>query len=153
MKALIFSDSHGSFQSIFDAVTYEQSADMIIFAGDVQHDADDILRSFPDTPVEYVLGNNDWLVRGVPNDRVFNFGGKCIFLTHGHMYGVKQSLYKLRQKARDFEADVCVFGHTHEPFCEEQDGILMLNPGSSRFTYMVLNINNGKVEAELKKRP
>lgn len=153
MKALIFSDSHGSFQSILDAVTFERGADMIIFAGDVQRDADDISDSFPDIPFEYVLGNNDWLVRGVPLDRVFEFCGKRIFLTHGHMYGVKQSLYKLRQKARDFCADICIFGHTHEPFCEEQDGILMLNPGSSRFSYMTLTIKDGKAEAELKKRP
>lgn len=153
MKALIFSDSHGSFQSIFDAVTYEGSTDMIIFAGDVQRDADEISKTFRNIPFEYVLGNNDWFVSGVPNDRVFEFGGKTIFLTHGHMYGVKSSLYDLRQKARGFGADVCIFGHTHEPFCEEQDDILMLNPGSSRFTYMTLEVSGGSVYAELKSRP
>lgn len=151
-KALIFSDSHGYFQGITDAVCSEKNIDLIIFAGDVQRDADNILNSYPQIPLAYVLGNNDWSVHGVPFDKVFEFGGKRFFLTHGHMYHVKSSLYSLRQKAREVGADICVFGHTHIAHCREEDGILMLNPGSAWSSYMVLEINNGEVNVELKQR-
>ncbi len=150
MKALIFSDSHGNFQSIMDSVCSEKNVDLIIFAGDIQRDADSIMDSFAEIPLAYVLGNNDWSVHGVPYDRVFEFGEKRIFLTHGHKYHVKDSLYMLRQKARNVGADICVFGHTHVAFSEEMDGILMLNPGSAWYSYMVLEIAGGEVSVKLK---
>jgi len=84
MKALVLSDSHGSFQSIMNAVESEKDISLIIFAGDIQRDADDIAAAYPDIPFEYVLGNNDWYVNDVPYDRLFEFSGKRIFLTHGH---------------------------------------------------------------------
>lgn len=59
MKALVLSDSHGSFQSIMNAVESEKDISLIIFAGDIQRDADDIAAAYPDIPFEYVLGNND----------------------------------------------------------------------------------------------
>lgn len=152
MKALIFSDSHGNFQSITDAVCSEKNVDLIIFAGDIQRDADNILSSFPDIPLAYVLGNNDWSVHDVPFERVFEFGKKRIFLTHGHKYHVKSGLNLLRQKAHDSGADICVFGHTHAAHYEDMDGILMLNPGSAWSTFMVLEIIGGEVSVKLKKR-
>ena len=80
MKALVLSDSHGSFQSIMNAVESEKDISLIIFAGDIQRDADDIAAAYPDIPFEYVLGNNDWYVNDVPYDRLFEFSGKRIFL-------------------------------------------------------------------------
>ena len=60
MKALVLSDSHGSFQSIMNAVESEKDISLIIFAGDIQRDADDIAAAYPDIPFEYVLGNNEY---------------------------------------------------------------------------------------------
>lgn len=151
MKALIFSDSHGMVSRMTNAVYAENDVSCIIFAGDVQRDVEDIMRAFPQIPVIYVLGNNDWSVHDVPFDRVFKLGEKRVFLTHGHKYHVKESLYMLRQKARSENADICIFGHTHTPFCEEQDGILMLNPGSAYMSYMTLTISGNKADAVLKK--
>lgn len=151
MKALIFSDSHGMVSRMNDAIYAEKDVGCIIFAGDVQRDVDAIMRAFPQIPVIYVLGNNDWSVHDVPLDRVFKLGEKRVFLTHGHKYHVKESLYMLRQKAIQENADICIFGHTHTPFCEEQDGILMLNPGSAYMSYMTLTVNGNKADAVLKK--
>ena len=52
MKALVLSDSHGSFQSIMNAVESEKDISLIIFAGDIQRDADDIAAAYPDIPFE-----------------------------------------------------------------------------------------------------
>ena len=100
MKALVLSDSHGSFQSIMNAVESEKDISLIIFAGDIQRDADDIAAAYPDIPFEYVLGNNDWYVNDVPYDRLFEFSGKRIFLTHGHRYNVKRNVYIKTESSR-----------------------------------------------------
>lgn len=153
MKALILSDSHGNFNSIMDAIETEKNIELIIFAGDIQRDVEDIMIMYPHIRIEYVLGNNDWCVNNVPFDRIFDFGGLRIFLTHGHKYHVKSGMYTLRQKAHDVKADVCIFGHTHMAFNEDVDGILMLNPGSSYSTYMVIETKNGDINVILKSRP
>lgn len=151
MKAVIMSDSHRNFQSIMDIITAEQDADLLIHAGDVQRDVEDIQDAYPQYRLEYVLGNNDGFVQA-PFNRVFTFGGKTIFLTHGHEYSVKRTMTRLSQKAQELGADICVFGHTHRSIIEERDGILFINPGSSRYSYAVLRIERGEVCAEIKSR-
>ena len=151
MKALVLSDSHGNFGSIVRAVKREKDISMIIFAGDVQKDADELVRTYPRIPVAVVLGNNDWFVRSVPFDVTFNFGGKRVFLTHGHNYHVKMSLNTLLFKAREENADICIFGHTHSAYCEEVSGVLLLNPGTSWRSYAILEVDeDGKINAEIK---
>ncbi len=155
MKAVVLSDSHGSFGELKKAVDAEiknGGVSMIMFAGDVQRDADAIRREYPRIPVAVVLGNNDWSVRDVPFDVTFTFAGKRVFMTHGHKYHVKYGLNTLLLKAREQGADICVFGHTHRPYLEKVSGVLMLNPGSAWMSYAVLEVDeNGHAKAEIKK--
>ncbi len=155
MKAVVLSDSHGSFGELKKAVDAEiknGGVSMIMFAGDVQRDADALRREYPRIPVAVVLGNNDWSVRDVPFDVTFTFAGKRVFMTHGHKYHVKYGLNTLLLKAREQGADICVFGHTHRPYLEEVSGVLMLNPGSAWMSYAVLEVDeNGRAKAEIKK--
>ena len=151
MKALILSDSHKNFQSILDIMEEEKECDLIIHAGDVQRDVDDIRAAYPQVKLEYVMGNNEYAVTG-PANRVFDFGGKTVFLTHGHLYSVKYSLTRLHQKAKSLGADICIFGHTHQPLLEETGGILFINPGSTWRTYAVLTVEDGKAAAEIRRR-
>lgn len=51
-------------------------------------------------------------------------------MTHGHNYGVKSGFSRLLFKASSLDAGVAVFGHTHEPYIDRRDGVLLLNPGS-----------------------
>lgn len=147
MKALIFSDSHGMTSRMCYAIEDNPDINMIIHAGDVQRDVDEIMTIYPNIPCVYVLGNNDFFVKGVPYDRVFEFGGKKIFLTHGHKYGVKSSPYRVISEAEKLGADICIFGHTHSRFLEKGK-ILTVNPGSAQGSYAVLKIENGKVSIE-----
>ena len=56
--------------------------------------------------------------------------GKKIFITHGHLYNVKYTLNNLYYAAREKNADIVCFGHTHNPMSEYVDGLYVLNPGS-----------------------
>lgn len=152
MKALLFSDSHGSMTGIQDAIETEPEISLLVHAGDIQRDVDELLAAYPQIKCEYVLGNNDFRVNNVPFDRVFEFGGKRIFLTHGHRYGVKGGYLRVWSRARELKADVCIFGHTHQDVCEYEDGIWLVNPGSSRLSYAVMDVTDGNIEIEIKKR-
>ncbi len=152
MKALVLSDSHGGFNNLVKAVENENDISMIIFAGDVQKDVDKLIKAYPQIPVAYVLGNNDWFVHDVPFEITFTFAGKRVFLTHGHKYNVKSGLYSLLMKSKEVNADICIFGHTHTAYNETTDGVLMLNPGTAWLSYAVLEVDSsGKISAEIKK--
>lgn len=56
--------------------------------------------------------------------------GVRLYMTHGHNHHVKQTLFRLLADARKAGAAAVLFGHTHQPYCEEEDGLLVCNPGS-----------------------
>lgn len=142
MKAIIFSDSHGSFEPMMKAVEREQPIDMIIHAGDVLRDVEDLRIMYPKKNIVCVKGNNDFWDRSEAEERIFDFGGVKIFLTHGHNYGVKYTLSKIWEHAEKQGADVCIFGHTHVPLCEKRGKVFLFNPGAVTRTYGVLEINS-----------
>lgn len=149
MKVVILSDSHGNFSSMIDAIEKEGNVDMIIHAGDVLRDVEDLKIMYPMQRIVYVKGNNDFWERDAENDCFFTFDKVKVFVTHGHNYGVKYSLEKLKQHAKRLGADVCIFGHTHSPHNENADGIIMLNPGSTVRSYGVLETNGGRPMAKI----
>lgn len=146
MRALIFSDSHGSINSMADVIDREENIDLIIHAGDMNDDVIALIDLYPDRKIEYVLGNNDYFVCDVPYVRVFDFNGKRIFLTHGHKYGVKINPYKVFAAAREAGADICIFGHTHSRFMECIEGIWVFNPGSSRSSCGLLEVSENEIK-------
>ena len=149
MKALIFSDSHGSISEMCTAIDENSDTKLIIHAGDIQRDVDDIMSIYPNIPCAYVLGNNDYFVHDVPFDRIFEFGGKKIFLTHGHNYSVKLSPHGAVLAARKNGADICIFGHTHTKYLD-LGTICVVNPGSARRSYAILSIENNEINIEIK---
>ena len=81
-----------------------------------------------------------------------SIGGVSIFVTHGHRYGVKSGLDTLASAAAAKGAQVACFGHTHKPFCEYRDGVLLINPGTCtlRGACALLTIDpSGSFQAEL----
>ena len=70
-------------------------------------------------------------------------------ITHGHYYYVSMGVEVLVGEARARGADIVMFGHTHKPFLEEREGVIVLNPGSlsyprqqgHRGSYMIMEIN------------
>ena len=148
MRALIFSDSHGAVSSMADIIDREENIDLIIHAGDVNNDCTELQRLYPNKSIVFVRGNNDYFDTEVPFERLFDFGGIKIFLTHGHKYGVKTNVFRLFAAAREKGADLCIFGHTHCRFKEESEGIWLFNPGSARSSCGLLEVSEGNINLE-----
>ena len=148
-KILIFSDTHDMIRETLDVIEKTPGVNMIIHAGDNIRDAEEIERTFPNIPLVYVKGNNDWFSQ-VKTDARTVVDGVKIFITHGHDYGVKyeKTLATLKSAAED--ADLVVFGHTHKPYLE-YGKVTLVNPGSITFgrTYAVCEINDKKVSVRI----
>lgn len=150
MKAIILSDSHGKVGNLIEAVMNEKDADMVMFLGDVNRDIEEFMLACPGILVADVIGNNDFFVKSVPEDRFFEFGGKKIFMTHGHKYNVRYSTALLAKKGKEMGADICLYGHTHRKDLDEVMGITVINPGTASESYAVLEIENGEINVEFK---
>ncbi len=126
-KILVISDSHGNWENAVEAVRKEEP-DMLIHLGDGWSDMAHIRELFPNLPVEQVPGNCDYAQE--PPVRVLIIEGRRIMICHGHTYGVKMSLLSLQLAAREKEAELVMFGHTHRVFYDWHNGVRMFNPGS-----------------------
>lgn len=118
----VVSDTHGSLDprvpDALDGVSH------VVHAGDVGSLG--VLRQLESiAPVTAVRGNVDDgdLRRMLPGWVTVDIGGVRFVVTH--IRGMFD-----RDDAERMGADVFVFGHTHAPFGESEDGVLLLNPGS-----------------------
>ena len=105
MKLLILSDSHGE-QEFMQLAVRRERPDAVIHLGDHCADADRLAEEFCGLPVLRIFG------------------------THGHRYGVKQGLLRFSLAAQEQQAQVALFGHTHIPYCRQEGGLWLLNPGA-----------------------
>ena len=129
MRILVVSDTHGDKASFLRAVRSQPSAEVVIHLGDGAEDFEEVKRLFPERMFLGVRGNGDWGSSAPLSDaRVFE--GKRFFFTHGHRYNVKMGYYSVYAAAREQHADVLLFGHTHLPLEDYEDGLYVLNPGS-----------------------
>ena len=134
MRILVVSDTHGDFYSFKKAVENERSADIIIHCGDSKDELEEIKMCFPNKAIIAVKGNCDF-GSTLPLEETRVIENKKLFITHGHLYNVKMSLYPICCKARQENADIVVFGHTHNALCEYDDGLYIINPGSLSGSY------------------
>ncbi len=124
----VISDSHGDRKRIQDCLPYLKDAEHILHAGDFYEDAK-LIGAATKCKVTAVVGNCDYMVRG-PTEEMLVLDGKKTYLTHGHLYKVKQDLALLIHRAKKLGVQVAVFGHTHTPQVFYKEGILFVNPGS-----------------------
>lgn len=134
MRIGVLSDSHGDTDSLCALLSRMGRIDALCFLGDVSDDArylEDVLgqRSEP-TAFYAVKGNNDY-ASFEPEEMMLALGGKRILMVHGHRLGVKQGLLRLSLYARQKNADVVLFGHTHMTHTECDGDMLLLNPGAA----------------------
>ena len=157
MKVLIVSDTHGREQNLAEALEQTGPIDQLIHLGDVEGGAEHIRELAGDAPAAIIAGNNDFFC-DLPNERIFTLGGHRIFMTHGHGYFVHSGTLYLKREARKKGADIVMFGHTHKPYMEEDNELLVMNPGSlslprqegHRPTYIVMEIaDDGQISYEL----
>lgn len=128
MRILVFSDTHGHPLRMCDLIELHKPA-MVLHLGDYLRDAEYAKTRFPEIPFRAVAGNGDALFSSSWNE-LFEVEGKTIFMTHGHNYGVKSGIARLLEAAKEKEADIVLFGHTHRQMEAYKEGIYVLNPGS-----------------------
>lgn len=149
MKYLIISDTHGKLNNAIKAIENEK-CDYCIHLGDMVCDCEDLQSIFPRQKFIFVKGNNDFWTRSsnFPDQRIFTLDGKKFMVCHGHKYNVKQGLYALIAAAKNEDADIVLYGHTHRQNLEYHDGMMVLNPGASA-SYAVITINNDEITCEV----
>jgi putative phosphoesterase len=127
-----------------------EACDAVLHAGDVV--TDDLLAALrARRPVHAVLGNNDHALVGALPDRLeLELGGVRVAMVHDS--GARAGRAR-RMRLWFPDADVVVFGHSHEPVDEAgEDGQRLFNPGSAvqrrrqpRRTLGVLELAGGAV--------
>ena len=148
-KVLVISDSHGWTERAERVIReLERSIDAVYFLGDYLKDGEALSRKFPRLAFLSVAGNCDFT-----NKNQFfsvNVAGHKLYLCHGHKYGVKDSYDSIRSFGLAGGYDVVLFGHTHRPYVDDTEDILLLNPGSIGMPialygadYVVLKLKEG----------
>lgn len=146
----LISDTHGLLRpqvhEIFAGVS------QILHAGDVGSDV--ILMELGlIAPTLAVFGNcDDPFDPSLRESLDVTIGGLRVRVQHGHELGRPTPA----QVAAAYDADVCVYGHTHRQTVERVDGRLIVNPGAAgprRFDLKpcvaILTIADGAAQAEL----
>ena len=157
MRILIVSDTHGSLRNFDIVIEREKEIDMLLHLGDVEGD-NVYMEAVMNCPVHIVGGNNDYF-SGLPGEIELRIGKYKVFMTHGHGYYVSMDTRRLKQAARARGADIAMYGHTHRPDIDLEDGVKVINPGSLSYprqsgrqaTYIIMEVNTeGEVEFTLK---
>ncbi len=129
MRILVVSDTHGDLRTLLKVVNSQPTAEVIIHCGDGDEQVQYLKDNYKDKMIVGVKGNCDWCSM-LPSKEIIRICGKTIFITHGHLYNAKITLYNLMCAAREEKADILLFGHTHNAMTYYEDGLNMMNPGS-----------------------
>ena len=118
----VISDTHGLLRP--QAAATLQGVEFIIHAGDLG--GPEVLAALTAiAPVQAVRGNTDkgdW-ARTLPQNRVVAVGGRQLYVLH--------NLYELDLDPGAAGLAAVIYGHSHRPALERQDGVLFLNPGAA----------------------
>ena len=153
--ALVLADTHipRRARRLPEAVIpHLRRADLILHAGDLLEASllDELARY---APVRAVKGNVDGPDVELPETLEFEFGGVSVAMVHDS--GPRKGR-RARVRRRFPGARVVVFGHSHIPFLEDEDGLMLLNPGSPtdkrrqpEHTFALLRAEGGEVRSEI----
>jgi len=149
---LVLSDIHGSTANLASVLSWAKGLAFgaAVFLGDGLSDLERTRAKIGCVyPWQRVRGNND-PDTSFPESVVFDFGGHRFFLCHGHRHNLYTGMDALAAAARGNGATAALFGHTHIPFRDERDGLLLVNPGSlgnprsrAGATFAVIECNPG----------
>ena len=119
--------------------------------------------------VDWTLANTEQpakdFMRELPFDLHLDVGATAVHLVHGSPRKVNEYLFEdkparlYERLAAAEEADVLVFGHTHNPWVREHGGVLFVNCGSvgkpkdgdARGAFAVLDATSGRLEVSIER--
>jgi putative phosphoesterase len=125
MKIIVMSDSHGN-RSTIETIR-SKNADAYFHCGDSELSFDELLLQ----GVYCVRGNCD-VDHRFPLEQYITLGDLNVLVQHGHLHDVNQSLLSLDYLAKEKNAQIVLFGHTHLYGADIKDDILFVNPGSTK---------------------
>lgn len=147
----LISDTHGQLRPEVHAAL--AGVELILHAGDVG--PDEILDELEIiAPVMAVYGNTDAPGRSRLRDAIeLELDGLRVHVSHGHEVGSPTP----ERLVAKYDADVIVYGHTHQQHVARLGDRLVVNPGAAgprRFrlepSVAVLTIEAGRAEVELR---
>lgn len=129
IKIAVVSDTHGERNLLSSVIRDTAPLDMIIHCGDGVRDI--LAADIPEhTIVLKVKGNTDTSPDCDADDILFEkILHRNIMIVHGHQFGVKSGLKKISDAAIKADAEIIIFGHTHEQVFKN-DHPLLFNPGN-----------------------
>jgi putative phosphoesterase len=134
-----------------------RGVDVIVHCGDMI-DAMAIPLFEAIAPLEAVAGNNDPanLVHRFGKRKILEFGEVRIGVIHGHDGAGRSTLARAQNAFKGEHVDAILFGHSHVPYCEWHDGVLLFNPGSPtdrrrqpEFSYGILRVSGTSIHPQL----
>ncbi|UZT06685.1 metallophosphoesterase [Clostridium sp. LQ25] len=128
MRIAVISDTHRADKYINLAKSLIKDADILIHLGDNIEDVDKLANGFKGK-VYAVAGNCDFSSK-YPKEGMIEVNGVKIFYTHGDLYGVKSSVTSIYYRGRELQANIVLFGHTHQQLIEKTEEVILMNPGS-----------------------
>lgn len=149
MKILIVSDTHRKDDNLKKVIADTAPIDMLIHLGDVEGSEMYIPEWVnPGCEMQMVRGNNDFF-SCLDREREIEIGKYHVLLTHGHYYSVSLGPEQLTIDAKARNFDIAMFGHTHKPYFDDSEGIIVLNPGSLSYprqegrkpSYMIMELD------------
>lgn len=150
MKILIVSDTHRKDDNLKMVIDKEAPFDMLIHLGDAEG-SEFLIQKWVDKncTLVMVMGNNDFF-SSLDREVELTLGPHRALVTHGHYYNVSLGVEMLRNEARERGCDIAMYGHTHKPYLEQSNGVLVLNPGSLSYprqegrkpSYMIMNMED-----------
>lgn len=144
----VLADSHRALTKLRAALGDLADCDLIVHLGD--HEADMENMGVEAGRLLTVPGNCD-LFSMNPGSRVFERDGVKVFMTHGNAYGVKYTLLRLALKAKELNAGLALFGHSHSRAADRDGEVLCLNPGALKDgSYAVVTLDKGEITYEFR---
>lgn len=165
MQLIVLSDTHGVSKNFIRIVeTYKDTAKAFLFTGDGICDAIAAQEAFPEVTIYTVKGNNDFS-EDAPLQRRVLFSVEdddgqihtiTVFMEHGDALPYFHQADGMLTLTHRQKAQIGLFGHTHVPYASMENGILILNPGSTSYprggsetSYAVIEIaNDGSITWE-----
>ena len=131
MNILVFSDSHSSLRFMRDAME-RVNPDAVIHLGDHYDDGETIGEEYPQVSFYQVPGNCDRYRCSslIPEILCCRVCGIDLYMTHGHLHKVKQTLSMLLADSKAAKVQAVLYGHTHIADCHREEDLWVLNPGT-----------------------
>ena len=130
-------------------VIEKERPNSVIFAGDHSEDCIELKYIKEELTYYIVKRNTDINDYITPEIMEIEIEGIKIFLTHGHLFGVKRGYSFIKEEGVKRRCNVVIFGHTRIPYTEIWNEIKFFNPGAMEDgNYGVIDFKDGTYKVE-----